>query len=177
VAQTMSAAELSIDAASQADITRAALMQAIAQLAKTGSKMTQQAIAELAQVTQGWVWRFFAGLGGWRVWRRIITSLIKSSITTRNNFDTSLESLSDDERWIAQTWLKELVVAFEDNPQSVAESVAASALGYGAVTWTRILAAADRTVVARLLGLMMVVIPEWVRADVSGAIQGCFFVW
>jgi predicted XRE-type DNA-binding protein len=61
----MTAAELSIDAASQADITRAALMQGIAQLLKDGGKMTQQAIAELAQVTQGWVSKFFAGLGGW----------------------------------------------------------------------------------------------------------------
>ena len=66
----MSAAELSIDAASQADITRASFLKAIAQLARDGGKMTQQAIADLAQVTQGWVSKFFASLGGWQVWRK-----------------------------------------------------------------------------------------------------------
>ena len=58
----MSAAELSIDAASQADITRASFLKAIAQLARDGGKMTQQAIADLAEVSQGWVSKFFAGM-------------------------------------------------------------------------------------------------------------------
>jgi Primase C terminal 2 (PriCT-2) len=161
-AQTMTAAELSINAASQADITRAEILKAIAKLAKDGGKMTQQAIADLAQVTQGWVSKFFAGLGGWQVWRKIITSLIKSSITTSNNFDTALEILTEDERWIAQTWLSELVTAFEDDPQSTAESLAATALAYGAAAWARILRAADRRVVAQLLGQMLSVMPDWV---------------
>ena len=125
--------------------------------------MTQQAIADLAQVTQGWVSKFFASLGGWQVWRKIITSLLKSSHTTSNNFESALEclalsgveGLSGDERWIAQTWLTELVAAFEDDPQGVAESMAATALAYSAAAWARILQATDWTVVARLLGQML----------------------
>ena len=116
-------------------------MKAIATQAKNGGKVTQEAIANLAQVSQGWVSKFFAGLGGWRVWRQIITSLIKSSNKTSNNFDLALENLSEDERWVAQEWLSELVAAFEDDPQGVAESVAATALGYGREAWARILAA------------------------------------
>ena len=122
--------------------------------------MTQQAIADLAQVTQGWVSKFFAGMGGWQVWRKIITSLLKASYTTRNNFEASLEYLTEDERWIAQTCLKELVAAFEDDPQSTTESVAATALAYGAAAWSRILQVADRVVVAQLLGQMLSVVPE-----------------
>lgn len=166
----MKAADISIDAASQADITRASIMKAIATQAKSGGKITQDAIAGLADVSQGWVSRFFAGLGGWRVWRQIITSLLKSSYRTSNNLDSALENLSEDERWVAQVWLGELVEAFEDDPQGVAEAVAATALGYGSEAWARILAATDRVVVARLLGLMAIVCPRWVSADVERAI-------
>jgi predicted XRE-type DNA-binding protein len=62
------AIDISIEAASQADITRASIGQAITNLAKSGGKLTQDAIANLAQVSQGWISKFFAGLGGWRVW-------------------------------------------------------------------------------------------------------------
>jgi hypothetical protein len=41
--------------------------------------------------------------------------------------------------------------------------VAAMALAYGAEAWGRILQAADRVVVAELLGLMLVVVPSWGR--------------
>jgi hypothetical protein len=44
-AQHMKAADISIDAASQSDITRASIMKAIAHLAKSGGKVTQAAIA------------------------------------------------------------------------------------------------------------------------------------
>jgi hypothetical protein len=44
----------------------------------------------------------------------------------------------------------------------VAEAVAATAIGFGGEAWARILAGAERRVVARLLGLMLSVVPEWV---------------
>ena len=44
------------------------------------------------------------------------------------------------------------------------------ALGYGAMAWARILAGAERRVVAELLGLMAIVVPEWVSEGVVGAI-------
>ena len=49
------------------------------------------------------------------------------------------------------------------DPQGVAESVVATALGYGGEAWARILEAADRVVVAKLLGMMMTVVPGWVN--------------
>jgi transcriptional regulator with XRE-family HTH domain len=90
------AADLSIDAASQADITRGEIGKAIAKLLKSGGKITQDAIAGLADVSQGWISKFFSGLGGWQVWRQIITSLLKASYRTRNNLDSALENLSED---------------------------------------------------------------------------------
>ncbi len=139
-------------------------------LAKSGGKITQDAIANLANVSQGWISKFFAGLGGWRVWRKIITGLIKSSITTSNNFESSLEKLTEDERWIAQEYLSVLVLELEKNPLEVTESVAALALGCGAAEWSRILGAADRNVVAELLGMTLLVVPEWVSVGVREAI-------
>jgi hypothetical protein len=44
-AQTMKAADISIDAASQADITRTSIIKAITNQAKSGGKVTQEAIA------------------------------------------------------------------------------------------------------------------------------------
>jgi hypothetical protein len=169
-AQAIKAAALSIDAASQADITRGEICKAIAKLLKSGGKITQDAIAGLADVSQGWISKFFSGMGGWRVWRQIITSLLKSSYRTSNNLDSALENLSEDERWIAQEWLSELVSAFEDDPQGVAEAVAATAIGFGGEAWARILGATDRAVVARLLGLMAIVVPEWVSEGLAGVI-------
>jgi hypothetical protein len=70
----MIAASLSINVASQADITRGSIggadswCGAFAKLLKDGGKLTQEAIASLADVSQGWVSKFFAGLGGWRIW-------------------------------------------------------------------------------------------------------------
>jgi hypothetical protein len=142
-------------------------MKAIATQAKSGGKLTQDAIANLAQVSQGWVSKFFAGLGGWRVWRKIITSLLKTSYKTSNNFEMTLEKLTEDERWIAQECLSVLVSALEDNPLEVAENVAALALGYGSAAWSRILGTADRNVVAQLLGMMLLVTPEWVMAELK----------
>lgn len=125
--------------------------------------MTQDAIASLSDVSQGWISKFFAGMGGWRVWRQIITSFLKASYRASNNLDSALENLSEDERWVAQVWLSELVAAFEDDAQGVAEAVAATVIGFGGEAWARILQATDRVVVARLLGLMAIVCPGWVR--------------
>jgi hypothetical protein len=161
----MKAADLSIDAASQAEITRSSIARAMAALAKAGGKLTQEAIAKAADCTQGWVSRFFASMGGWRVWRKIITSLLKASIRTSNNFETALEKLTEDERWIAQEYLSVLVLELEDNPLGAAESVAALALGYGAAAWSRIIGATDRNVVAELLGMMLLVVPDWMKKE------------
>jgi hypothetical protein len=153
---------LSLDAASQADITRSSIAQAMAALAKEGGRMTQVAIARAANVSQGWVSKFFASMGGWAVWRAIITSLIKGSNRASNNLDLVPESLSEDERWVAQEYLALLVPEFEVDPVGVVEAVAATAIGFGSEAWARILAAADRGVVARLLGCVALVVPEWV---------------
>jgi hypothetical protein len=162
--------ELSLDAASYADITRSSIAQAMAALAKTGGSITQVAIARAADVRQGWVSKFFASMGGWAVWRAIITSLIKGSNRASNNLDLVPESLSEDERWVAQEYLALLFLEFEADPVGVVEAVAAIALGFGADAWARILAATDRVVVARLLGCVAIVVPEWVRAGVAGVI-------
>jgi hypothetical protein len=130
--------------------------------------MTQVAIARAADISQGWVSKFFASMGGWRVWRAIITSLIKGSNRASNNLDLVPESLSEDERWVAQEYLSLLVLEFEVDPVGVVEAVAATALGFGGEAWERILQATDRVVVARLLGCVAIVLPEWVRDEVAG---------
>ena len=43
----------------------------------------------------------------------------------------------------------------------MAESVAATVIAYGAADWARVLQAADRTVVAQLLGQMLSAMPGW----------------
>jgi hypothetical protein len=97
----------------------------------------------------------------------LLPVFVKSSNRTSNNFEKSLEKLTEDERWIAQEYLSVLDSALENNPLEVAESVAALALGYGAVAWSRILGATDRNVVADLLGMMLLVTPEWVMAELK----------
>jgi hypothetical protein len=47
----------------------------------------------------------------------------------------------------------------------------AISLGFGAAAWARILAVAERRVVAGLLGLMALVVPEWVSKGVAEAIN------
>jgi hypothetical protein len=62
-------------------------------------------------------------------------------------------------------------VVVEDDPQGVAEAVAATALGYGGEAWARILAGAERRVVAQLLGCMAIVCPGWVAEGVARVIN------
>ncbi|HEY9828315.1 MAG TPA: hypothetical protein V6D19_22985, partial [Stenomitos sp.] len=165
-AHAMNAAALSFDAASQADITKAAITKAITILAKNGDKLTQQAIAKAANVTQGWVSKFFSSIGGWRVWRKIITSLLKASYTGSHNSDIPLDLLSDDERWVAQEYLALLVSEFESDPLVVIESMVAIAISYGKPAWERILRGADRSIVAQLLGFGMSMESRFFLADV-----------
>jgi hypothetical protein len=86
------------------------------------------------------------------------------------NFNHHDSSLTDDEWWIAQECFGELDAAFDDDPQGMVEAVAAIALGFGAKAWARILAGADRVVVARLLGMMAIVCPGCLREGVVGVI-------
>jgi hypothetical protein len=165
-ATQMKAAELSVDAASQAEKTQMGLCNAIAQLTKSGGKITQEAIADVAEITQGWVSKFFARIGGWRKWRKIITGLLNSSNRASNNLESALEGLTDDALWIAEVWLKELVEAFAENPLGVVDAMGAIVESYGFSTWEKMLALCDRTVVAQLLGQMSLFMPEWM-------FQGC----
>jgi hypothetical protein len=96
--------------------------------------------------------------------------LIKGSNRASNNFDLVPESLSEDERWVAQEYLTLMVSEFEVDPVGVAEAVAATAISFGGEAWARILAGAERVVVARLLGCVVIVLPEWVRDAVAEAI-------
>jgi hypothetical protein len=63
-----------------------------------------------------------------------------------------------------------LVAAFEDDPLGTAEAMAAMAMAYGSEAWVRILGGCDRVVVAQLLGLMLLVTPEWFSDGVAGVI-------
>jgi hypothetical protein len=160
-ATQMKAAELSRDAASQAEKTRMGLCNAIAHLAKCGKKITQEAIAEIAEVTQGWISKFFARIGGWRKWRKIITGLLNSSNRASNNSESALEGLDEAGVWIAEVWLRELVEAFAENPLGVVEAVGAIVESYGFAVWEQMLALCDRGVVAELLGQMSLFMPGW----------------
>jgi ABC-type uncharacterized transport system permease subunit len=49
----------------------------------------------------------------------------------------------------------------------IAKSIVATALVYSAEAWARILSVANRTLVARLLGQMLSVVPDWMKAKVG----------
>jgi hypothetical protein len=126
-------------------------------LLEQGQKITQQAIATLANITQGRLSQIAASLGGWQALKKILAALLGVYRGT-NNFS----ELTDEEKWIAQSYLP---IVLGEPPEEATLEVGQIIQAYGISAFLRILRAATPQTQARLLALVMQALPVSLSAE------------
>jgi hypothetical protein len=120
-------------------------------------KITQQAIATLANITQGRLSQIAAELGGWQALKKILAALLGVYRGTNNFSD-----LTDEEKWIAQSYLP---IVLGEPPEVATLEVGQIIQAYGIPAFLRILMAATPQTQVRLLVLVMQALPVSLSAE------------
>ena len=161
------------EAGTAAQITRWKIQQAFGQLAVSGEKITQDKLALEANITQGRLSQIAAEFGGWGVLRKILAALLDGFNSATNNFS----GLSEEERWLAQTYLP--LVVNETHSEALSQ-IGIAVKAYGAKGFLRILQSSSLPTQVRLLSRLFEVMPEAVRQEeicsfAVGSLGCCMF--
>ncbi|HEY9832928.1 MAG TPA: hypothetical protein V6D26_20410 [Stenomitos sp.] len=146
-------------------ITRWKIQQAFRQLMVSGEKITQQKLALEADITQGRLSQIAAEFGGWQVLKKILAALLDGNNSEINNF----LGLSEEERWMAQTYLP--LVVDETHPEVLSE-IGMAVKAYGVKGFLRILQSCSIFTQIRLLSRIFEVMPEGVRQELRQVAMG-----
>jgi hypothetical protein len=153
------------EAGTAAQITRWKIQEAFGQLTGSGEKITQQKVALEADITQGRLSQIAAEFGGWGVLRKILAALLDGFNSVTNNFS----GLSDEERWLAQTYLP--LVVNETYSEALSE-IGIAVKAYGVKGFLRILQSCSLLTQVRLLSRIFEVMPETVRQQLREVAMG-----
>lgn len=153
------------EAGTALQITRWKIQEAFGQLAVSGEKITQHKLALEANITQGRLSQIAAEFGGWGVLRKILAALLDGFYSATNNFS----GLSEEERWLAQTYLP--LVVNEAHSEALSE-VGIAVKAYGIKGFLRILQSSPLPTQVRLFFRIFEVMPEGVRQELrEGAME------
>ncbi len=136
------------EAGTEAQITRWKILEAVRLLKTQEKKITQQAIASSAGISQPLIAKVASQFGGWKHLSKILLALLDGFNSVSNNFP----ALTDDEKWIAQAYLPGLL---DEPPEVAVQEVGLVIRAYGVSTFLRILAASTPQTQARLLALVI----------------------
>jgi hypothetical protein len=153
------------EAGTAAQITRWKIQEAFKQLTGSGEKITQQKLALEADITQGRLSQIASEVGGWQVLRKILATLLDGFNSVTNNFS----GLSEEERWLAQTYLP--LVVDETHPEALSE-IGIAVKAYGVKGFLRILQFSPLPTQVRLLSQIFEVMPEGVRQELREVAMG-----
>jgi len=131
---SVEAFELCPEAGTQIEQTRFRILEAVRQITNSGvaiASITQQAVAQISGVTQGRISQIASLLGGWKVFKKILAALLGLYRGVNN-----LEELSDEEKWLAETYLP-LVV--NDTHSEVLSEIGSTVKAYGVKGFLKIL--------------------------------------
>ena len=126
--------ELCPEAGTQIEQTRFRILEAVRQLTNSGvaiTSITQQAVAQISGVTQGRISQIASLLGGWKAFKKILAVLLGLYRDVNN-----LEELTDEEKWLAETYLPLLVN--ETDSEALSE-IGIALKAYGVESFLRIL--------------------------------------
>jgi hypothetical protein len=149
------------EAGTAAQITRWKIQEAFGQLTESREKITQHKLALEANITQGRLSQIAAEFGGWGVLRKILAALLDGFNSVTNNFS----GLSEEERWLAQTYLP-LVV------NEALSEIGMAVKAYGVKGFLRILQSSPLPTQVRLLSRIVEVMPEGVRQELRKVAMG-----
>ena len=106
-----------------------------------------------------------AEFGGWGVLRKILATLLDGFNSATNNFS----GLSEEERWLAQTYLP--LVVNEAQPEALSE-IGIAVKAYGVKGFLRILQFSPLPTQVRLLSLIFEAMPEEARQELREVAMG-----
>jgi hypothetical protein len=149
--------EIAPEAGTPTQITRWKILEAIRQLQVEGKKLTQQVIAATANISQPLIAKIASQFGGWKCLLKILLALLDPLNSASNN----LESLTDEEKWLARTYLP---LVLDDPPEDSIEQIGSVIQVYGISAFLRILNAATPQFQARLLALVIQALPVGLRS-------------
>jgi hypothetical protein len=150
------------EAGTTAQITRMKIQEAFGQLTLSGKKITQDKLALEANITQGRLSQIASEFGGWGVLKKLLAALLDGNNSATNNFS----GLSEEERWMAQTYLP-LVV------NEALSEIGIAVKAYGVKGFLRILQSSPQATQVQLLSRIFEVMPEGMRQELREVAMGC----
>lgn len=142
--------ELCPQAGTQIEQTRFRILEAVRQLTNSGvaiASITQQAVAQISGVTQGRISQIASLLGGWKAFKKILAALLGLYRDVNN-----LEELTDEEKWLAETYLP--LVVNETDSEALSE-IGIALKAYGVKGFLRILQSSPLPTQIRLLSRIL----------------------
>ncbi|MEW6499506.1 MAG: DNA primase, partial [Cyanobacteriota bacterium] len=159
--ERIDAFEITPEAGDAAQQTRYAIQEAFRQLIEGGEnvrKITQEKVAELTNLTQGYISQVAKGFGGWKTLKKILVFLLSNSYSASNNS----EPLTEHELWMAQEYLPK---TSEDLPENAVQQVVELAETTEPSRFQEILRATPFEYRAKLIRLAIQVLPKEVREE------------
>jgi hypothetical protein len=153
------------EAGTAAQITHWKIQEAFGQLTGSGEKITQEKLALEADITQGRLSQIAAEFGGWGVLRKILAALLDGFNSVTNNFS----GLSEEERWLAETYLP--LVVNEAHSEALSD-IGITVKAYGVKGFLRILESSPLPTQVRLLSRIFEAMPEGVRQELTEVAMG-----
>ncbi|MCW5319368.1 DNA primase [Nostoc sp. KVJ3] len=154
--ENVDAFQLCPEAGNASEQTGHAIVNALTQLWESKQKITQPAIANIAEISQAWVSRFTQRWGGWQHFKKLLLLLLDSLNSGSNK---NLADLDDDEKWLARTYFPMLIAESESLPDHLLESVAEVAQVFGTRAMRRVLHFCSPQVRASLLMIILSCLP------------------
>ncbi|WP_242059378.1 MULTISPECIES: hypothetical protein [Nostoc] len=163
--ESVDAFQLCPEAGNASEQTGHAIVNALKSLWQSKQKITQPAIANIAEISQAWVSRFTQRWGGWQHFKKLLLLLLDSLNSGSNK---NLADLDDDEKWLVRKYFPLLIAESESSPEEDAlEHVAEVATIFTNTAMRRILHSCTPQVRADLLMIILCSLPAEIYSDQS----------
>jgi hypothetical protein len=156
---------ISQSAGTPAQITRWKILEAVRQLQNQREKVTQIAVATVANISQPLIAKIAARFGGWKRLKKLLLALLDPLYSASNNS----HQLTSEETWLARTYLPCLL----DEPEEVAAQEIGQVIRvYGISAFLQIVAVATPQTQANLLALVMKAMPTGFQSELLALLDG-----
>ncbi|MCW5319468.1 DNA primase [Nostoc sp. KVJ3] len=167
--ESVDAFQLCPEAGKASEQTGHAIVNALTQLWQSKQKITQPAIANIAEISQAWVSRFTQRWGGWQHFKKLLLLLLDSLNSGSNK---NLADLDDDEKWLARTYFPMLIAESESSLPTSLDGIAEVTEVLGSRAMRRVLNFCSPAVRASLLMIVLSCLPTEVYSISVSSISG-----
>lgn len=167
--ESVDAFQLCPEAGNASEQTGHAIVNALTQLWRSKQKITQPAIANIAEISQAWVSRFTQRWGGWQHFKKLLLLLLDSLNSGSNK---NFTALGEDEQWLAREYFPMLIAESESSPETLLSGVAEVAEVLGSKAMRQVLQFCTPAVRANLLMIVLSCLPSEVYSISVSSISG-----